>query len=113
LDALKKWFQTHIDFIMETYESPYHLQKEENFLVIGTLNAPNYALLVSHSHPEPNSQLRKMDNHGLRYSTGIRPRLSYDESIDIKVENRVGSYESLMSWRALEYCSFESFAVQA
>ena len=32
LDAPKKWFQTHIDFIMETYESQYHLQKEEIFL---------------------------------------------------------------------------------
>jgi len=52
LDAPKKWFKTHIDFIMQTYGGQHHLQKEDLFLVIGTLNAPNYALFVSHWHPE-------------------------------------------------------------
>ena len=72
LDAPKKWFKTHIDFIMQTYGGQHHLQKEDLFLgqylifisfheeeetnrisaVIGTLSAPNYALFVSHWHPE-------------------------------------------------------------
>jgi abelson tyrosine-protein kinase 1 len=70
VDAPKKWFKTHIDFIMQTYGGQHQLQKEDLFLgqyhiipfrqettnrisaVIGTLSAPNYALFVSHRHPE-------------------------------------------------------------
>jgi abelson tyrosine-protein kinase 1 len=72
LDAPKKWFKTHIDFIMQTYGGQHQLQKEDLFLgqyhiivsfiqvqetnrisaVIGTLSAPNYALFVSHRHSE-------------------------------------------------------------
>ncbi|KAF8147822.1 hypothetical protein B0H34DRAFT_738281 [Crassisporium funariophilum] len=52
LEAPKKWFQGHADTIMQIYGHQHHLQKEDLFLVIGTLNAPNYALFVSHSHPE-------------------------------------------------------------
>ena len=32
LDAPKKWFQTNVDFIMQTYGSQHHLQKEDLFL---------------------------------------------------------------------------------
>jgi hypothetical protein len=32
LDAPKKWFTTHIDFIMQTYGGQHHLQKEDVFL---------------------------------------------------------------------------------
>ena len=32
LDAPKKWFKTHIDFIMQTYGGQHHLQKEDLFL---------------------------------------------------------------------------------
>ncbi|KAF8805001.1 hypothetical protein BYT27DRAFT_7193708 [Phlegmacium glaucopus] len=52
LEAPKKWFQTHVDFIMQVYGGYHHIQKEDLFLVIGTLSAPNHALFVSHSHPE-------------------------------------------------------------
>lgn len=69
LDAPKRWFKTNVDFIMQTFASQHHLQKEDLFLgrywiilcggrnwpncaVIGTLSAPNYALFVSHRHPE-------------------------------------------------------------
>ena len=32
LDAPKKWFKTHIDFIMQTYGGQHDLQKEDLFL---------------------------------------------------------------------------------
>jgi hypothetical protein len=32
LDAPKKWFQTNVDLIMQTYGSQHRLQKEDLFL---------------------------------------------------------------------------------
>jgi abelson tyrosine-protein kinase 1 len=32
LDAPKKWFQTNVDFILQTYGRQHHLQKEDLFL---------------------------------------------------------------------------------
>ncbi|KAJ7217776.1 hypothetical protein GGX14DRAFT_550000 [Mycena pura] len=52
LDAPKKWFKANIDAIMETYGPIHQIQKEDLFLVIGTLSAPDYALFVSHRHPD-------------------------------------------------------------
>ncbi|KAF9523670.1 hypothetical protein CPB83DRAFT_862451 [Crepidotus variabilis] len=52
LDAPKKWFQLHADTIMQAYGRERQIQKEDLFLVIGTLKTPNYGLFVSHSHPE-------------------------------------------------------------
>ncbi|KAJ7268729.1 hypothetical protein B0H12DRAFT_64026 [Mycena haematopus] len=52
LDAPKKWFKSNIDSILETYGPVHQIQKEDLFLVIGTLSAPDYALFVSHKHPD-------------------------------------------------------------
>ncbi|KAJ7091133.1 hypothetical protein C8R44DRAFT_412775 [Mycena epipterygia] len=52
LDAPKRWFKSNIDSIMETYGPIHRIQKEDLFLVIGTLSAPDYALFVSHKHPD-------------------------------------------------------------
>ncbi|KAJ6625893.1 hypothetical protein B0H10DRAFT_1942375 [Mycena sp. CBHHK59/15] len=52
LDAPKKWFKSNVDAIMETYGPMHQIQKEDLFLVIGTLSAPDYALFVSHKHPD-------------------------------------------------------------
>ncbi|KAJ6500147.1 hypothetical protein C8R47DRAFT_284025 [Mycena vitilis] len=52
LDAPKKWFKSNVDSIIETYGPVHHIQKEDLFLVIGTLSAPDYALFVSHKHPD-------------------------------------------------------------
>ncbi|KAJ6587171.1 hypothetical protein DFH09DRAFT_1308232 [Mycena vulgaris] len=52
LDAPKKWFKSNVDSIMETYGPIHQIQKEDLFLVIGTLSAPDYALFVSHKHPD-------------------------------------------------------------
>ncbi|TFK45230.1 hypothetical protein OE88DRAFT_1640190 [Heliocybe sulcata] len=46
-----RWFRENIDRVMETYGERYGLQKEDVFFVIGTLEAPDYALFVSHHHP--------------------------------------------------------------
>ncbi|KAF7376375.1 Protein kinase domain-containing protein [Mycena sanguinolenta] len=52
LDAAKKWFKSNIDSILEIYGPIHQIQKEDLFLVIGTLSAPDYALFVSHKHPD-------------------------------------------------------------
>ncbi|KAI0049057.1 hypothetical protein FA95DRAFT_1538888 [Auriscalpium vulgare] len=48
----KKWFQANIDQIMKLYGRERQLTKEDVFFVIGTLDAPDYATFVSHSHPD-------------------------------------------------------------
>ncbi|KAF8975500.1 hypothetical protein BDQ17DRAFT_1441497 [Cyathus striatus] len=52
LDAPKRWFKAHVDPVMQIFGAMHQIQKEDLFLVIGTLQSPNYALFVSHSHPD-------------------------------------------------------------
>ncbi|KAJ6577758.1 hypothetical protein B0H19DRAFT_568412 [Mycena capillaripes] len=52
LDAPKKWFKANVDAVMRQYGSLHQIQKEDLHLVIGTLDAPDYALFVSHNHPD-------------------------------------------------------------
>lgn len=52
LDVPKKWFQSNIDHIMKIYGKEQCLTREDIFLVIGALDAPDYASFVSHSHPD-------------------------------------------------------------
>ncbi|KAK0472502.1 hypothetical protein IW261DRAFT_1343551, partial [Armillaria novae-zelandiae] len=52
LDAPKKWFKANVDDILATYGVQHRIQKEDLFLVIGTLTTPDYALFVSHGHPD-------------------------------------------------------------
>lgn len=52
LDAPKKWFKANVDQILQIYGAQHRIQKEDLFLVIGTLNSPDYGLFVSHSHPD-------------------------------------------------------------
>lgn len=52
LDVPKKWFQSNIDHIMKIYGKEQRLTREDIFLVIGALDAPDYASCVSHSHPD-------------------------------------------------------------
>ncbi|KAJ7781563.1 hypothetical protein B0H16DRAFT_1819089 [Mycena metata] len=52
LDAPKKWFKANVDAIMRQYAPIHQIQKEDLCLVIGTLDAPEYALFVSHNHPD-------------------------------------------------------------
>jgi len=52
LDVPKQWFRVNVDTIMKIYGAQHQIQREELFLVVGTLRASNYALFVSHNHPE-------------------------------------------------------------
>ncbi|KAF9023560.1 hypothetical protein BDZ89DRAFT_1069806 [Hymenopellis radicata] len=52
LEAPKKWFKATIDEILAIYGPHHPIQREDVFLVIGTLSASDYALFVSHNHPD-------------------------------------------------------------
>jgi hypothetical protein len=69
LDAPKAWFQENVERILSVYGQEHNIQKEDLLLgtlsltpnliflilaalVISLLQAPNYALFVSHQHPE-------------------------------------------------------------
>ncbi|KAJ6608513.1 hypothetical protein B0H10DRAFT_2194368 [Mycena sp. CBHHK59/15] len=49
-DAPKRWFRSHVHAILQAY--PQEFLKEELFLVVGTLNARDYALFVNHQVEE-------------------------------------------------------------
>lgn len=73
LDVPKRWFADNVDRILKIYGSDHPITRENLvlgelkdisqhhysclLLVIGTLNSPDYALYVSHKHPD--GQVRK------------------------------------------------------
>ncbi|KAI5119647.1 hypothetical protein M0805_009008 [Coniferiporia weirii] len=52
LYAPKKWFEANIDRILALYGKEHRLQKEDVFLIIGTLDASDYGLFVNHNNPD-------------------------------------------------------------
>ncbi|THH10883.1 hypothetical protein EW145_g1036 [Phellinidium pouzarii] len=52
LSAPKKWFEANIDHILRLYGKEHRLQKEDVFLIIGTLNTSDYGLFVNHNNPD-------------------------------------------------------------
>ncbi|OBZ74270.1 hypothetical protein A0H81_05040 [Grifola frondosa] len=52
LSTPKKWFKANVDHIMELFGAMHQLRREDIYLVIGTLEAQNHALFVSHAHPD-------------------------------------------------------------
>ncbi|KAL6299815.1 hypothetical protein BKA93DRAFT_569950 [Sparassis latifolia] len=48
----KQWFKANIDHILDLYGAVHQITREDLYLVIGTLEAQDYALFVSHSHPD-------------------------------------------------------------
>ncbi|KAI0713981.1 hypothetical protein C8Q76DRAFT_693720 [Earliella scabrosa] len=48
----KKWFKANADGILALYGKEPRISKEDLYLVIGTLEAQEYALCVSHEHPD-------------------------------------------------------------
>ncbi|OCH89375.1 hypothetical protein OBBRIDRAFT_668393 [Obba rivulosa] len=48
----KKWFNANVDRILELYGAKHQISREDLYLVIGTLDAQDHALFVSHSHPD-------------------------------------------------------------
>ncbi|TBU52516.1 hypothetical protein BD310DRAFT_981788 [Dichomitus squalens] len=47
----KKWFKANTDNVLVIYEAEHRITKEDLYLVIGTLKAQDYALFISHEHP--------------------------------------------------------------
>ncbi|KAJ3574855.1 hypothetical protein NP233_g1485 [Leucocoprinus birnbaumii] len=54
LDAAKAWFRANVDRIVEAFGAEHNVHRED--LMLGVLQAPNYALFVSHNHPDGNVQ---------------------------------------------------------
>ncbi|KAH7911476.1 hypothetical protein BJ138DRAFT_1135374 [Hygrophoropsis aurantiaca] len=52
VEPAKKWFKHNVNEIIQNYTPEHPIQREDIFVVIGALDAPDYALFVSHSHPE-------------------------------------------------------------
>lgn len=52
LTAPKEWFKANVNAIVKEYAPHHPIQKEDIIVVFGTLCAPEYALFVSHSHPD-------------------------------------------------------------
>ncbi|TCD62466.1 hypothetical protein EIP91_006836 [Steccherinum ochraceum] len=52
LTTPKTWFKANVDHILALYGKEHAIQKEDLYLVIGTLDAADYALFVSHNHPD-------------------------------------------------------------
>ncbi|KAG1773258.1 hypothetical protein EV702DRAFT_582213 [Suillus placidus] len=51
LAAPREWFKANVHAIVKEYAPHHPIQKEDIIVVFGTLCAPEYALFVSHSHP--------------------------------------------------------------
>lgn len=51
-DAAKRWFIANVDAVVRAYGREHHIGKEDLFFVVGTLNAADHALFVSHAHPD-------------------------------------------------------------
>lgn len=51
LAAPREWFKANVNAIVKEYAPRHPIQKEDIIVVFGTLSAPEYALFVSHSHP--------------------------------------------------------------
>ncbi|RPD55060.1 hypothetical protein L227DRAFT_615708 [Lentinus tigrinus ALCF2SS1-6] len=52
LSTPKKWFKANVHSILSIYSAEHRILKEELYLVIGSLEAQDYALFVSHEHPD-------------------------------------------------------------
>ncbi|KAF8513302.1 hypothetical protein JB92DRAFT_2924631 [Gautieria morchelliformis] len=51
-DAAKAWFKSNVEKIVLLYGKEHTIQREDVFLVIGTLETRDYGLFVSHEHPD-------------------------------------------------------------
>ncbi|KZS90817.1 hypothetical protein SISNIDRAFT_457444 [Sistotremastrum niveocremeum HHB9708] len=52
LETPKRWFQSNVDTILRLYGTEFRLQREDILLVIGTLEAADFGIFVSHYHPD-------------------------------------------------------------
>ncbi|KAG7086098.1 hypothetical protein E1B28_003613 [Marasmius oreades] len=111
LDSPKKWFKANVDAILDVYGSKHHIQKEDLYFVIGTLDAPEHGLFVSHSHPDGQvhfnvyaSTRSKQPWGSFTTDTAVRPELgpTYDEPVSTtpvnnsKVSNAGGEWQTVL-----------------
>jgi len=52
LETPKEWLAANIDRILQLYGTEHCLAKEDIYLIIGTLDTPDYALFVNHNNPD-------------------------------------------------------------
>ncbi|KAF9562878.1 hypothetical protein CPC08DRAFT_633569 [Agrocybe pediades] len=62
LDTPKAWFQANVETILQIFGKDHNIQKEDLYLVVSLLQAPNYALLVSHQHPDAQAHFNIFSN---------------------------------------------------
>ncbi|KAF9450745.1 hypothetical protein P691DRAFT_664706 [Macrolepiota fuliginosa MF-IS2] len=62
VEAAKAWFKANIDRIMENYGVGHDISRESLMLIVGVLEAPNYALFVSHEHPDGNVHFHALNS---------------------------------------------------
>ncbi|KAF9255884.1 hypothetical protein L218DRAFT_911907 [Marasmius fiardii PR-910] len=111
LDAPKKWFKANVDAILDVYGTKHHIQKEDLYFVIGTLDAPEHGLFVSHSHPDGQvhfnvyaSTRSKQPWGSFTTDTAVAPELGpiYDEPVSTtpvnnsKVSNAGGEWQTVL-----------------
>ncbi|KIM41815.1 hypothetical protein M413DRAFT_138529 [Hebeloma cylindrosporum] len=70
LEAPKAWFKANADSILNFYGQQHGIQKEDLFLVISLLQAPNYALFISHRHPDSHAHFNVFNAPGKGHPWG-------------------------------------------
>ncbi|GLB45720.1 putative protein tyrosine kinase [Lyophyllum shimeji] len=112
LDVPKRWFKANVDAILHIYGPTHHVQREDLYLVIGTLDAPDYALFVSHNHPDGQAHFNVFSHPRtgqpwgtFTTDTAVPPELggpSYDEPLPenplstCKVSNTGGPWDTVL-----------------
>ncbi|KAF8547149.1 hypothetical protein OG21DRAFT_959723 [Imleria badia] len=56
LEAPMTWFKQHVDLILEVYAPRHAIRREDLILVVGTLDAPDWAVFVSDDHVDGRAQ---------------------------------------------------------
>ncbi|KAK7032471.1 hypothetical protein VNI00_013030 [Paramarasmius palmivorus] len=95
LDAPKRWFKANVDTILDVYGEKHHIQKEDLYFVIGTLDSPDYALFVSHKHPDGQAHFNVYTSTKAKQpwgtfttDTGVQLEMGgpvYHEEVDAKI----------------------------
>ncbi|KAF8154194.1 hypothetical protein B0H34DRAFT_80502 [Crassisporium funariophilum] len=62
LKAPKAWFQANVELILHIYGRDHNIHKEDLFLIIGALQVRDYALFVSHRHPDGQAHFNVFSN---------------------------------------------------
>ncbi|KAI0945901.1 hypothetical protein AcV7_010017 [Taiwanofungus camphoratus] len=69
LATARKWFKANVDQILKRYGADHAITREDLYLIIGALEAQDYALFVSHSHPDGQVMFYSFGELGTRRDT--------------------------------------------